>query len=537
MSDSDVRTLAIRRRMVSSEKWSGVGRLARLILISVIPGILVGFCTIAFVYQLVFAYYVLSPDDVENIKTATALVGGAIPEVLFALLVLTSGCAAGHYRNSRAWLPGLLCGVTAAATEQIIIALNYPPVLALELAAYFIIGICFGALGGWLGGKEATRSAASERALYSAMREIGSANDSGTVARAIGSLFGSAKPVGVALWLDVPEGTGMSEPTAVWQNDKLRPFSPERLLGTANDMALPVAGVRSVRALKPQRDVRDKWRQQSLESALVSPLLFSGRESSGLLFVGFAEAGRASRVVAAWRTKRRLLTATAGAALALEKENSGRMLGVLQERQRVSREIHDTLLQYFITIGGELATAELAATSDADSMVDTHLRRARDGVRRGTEEARRLMREMRPEVLDGSSLPEALTILTRRISEESRLRVTCEVLGAVRPLAPEVEHALTRITEEALANVRKHSGASRAHASLEFRPAGVTLVVSDDGVGLGDPSDVVRRKRGSFGIRSMMERAGSIDGQLRVESPDDKGTVVVVDVVTDGGGV
>ena len=146
------------------------------------------------------------------------------------------------------------------------------------------------------------------------------------------------------------------------------------------------------------------------------------------------------------------------------------------------------------------------------------------------------MREMRPEVLDGSSLPEALTTLTRRVAEESQVQTTCEVRGAVRPLSPEVEHALTRITEEALANVRKHSGASRAHAALEFRPAGVTLVVSDDGIGLGGSSGSVCKGKSNFGIRSMMERAGSIGGRLRIESPNGKGTVLVVDVATSAGG-
>jgi len=536
MSDTAWDDLVARNGVFGSARWRKLGLTTRVVLLVLVPGVLVGLCTVVFIYQLVFGYYVLSAEEAENVDMARALGGGAIPVVFFAFSVLASGFAAGYFVNPRAWLFGLSSGLAAGVTEQTIVALDYPPVVAMEMSAYLLAGTCFGMLGGWLGGREAERSAAGESALYSAMREIGSAHDSEAVAKAIGSLFGGAGPIGVALWLDTPEGTEIGEVEASWQSDARRPFSPRRLLEAANDVVLPVVGLRSVRAVKLQQEGRCEWEEQGLKSALVSPLLSSGGESSGLLFVGFGEAKRASRVGAAWRTRRRLLTAAAGAAMALEKEKRGRMLGILQERQRLSREIHDTLLQYFATIGGELMTAELASRSGADAVVDTHFERARDGARRGTEETRRLIREMRPEVLDGSSLPEALASLTRRVAKESEIDATCEVRGAVRSLSPEAEHALIRITEEAFANVRKHSGASRAHVSLEFRPAGATLVISDDGVGLGRPLEGVDKEQGSFGTRSMMERAGSIGGRLRIESPGGKGTRVVVDVAANANG-
>lgn len=536
MSDGVWEDPAIRNGVRRDARLREMTRVARPALIGVVSGVLVGVCTIVFIYQLVFGYFVLSPEGTESAETARALGSGAVPVAFFALSVLASGFATGYFGTRRPWLLGLSCGVVAATTEQTIVALDYPPVVALELSAYLLAGTCFGGLGGWLGGREADRSAASESALYRAMREIENAQDSGAVAKAIGSLFGEAVPVvGVALWLNAPEGTGIGAAEAAWQRDAWRFFSPTRLLRAASYAALPVAGIRAIRAGKLSREGRSEWEAQGLGSALVSPLLSSGGESSGLLFVGFAEAGRASRLGAAWRTKRRLLTAAAGGAMALEKEKSGKMLGVLQERQRVSREIHDTILQYFVTVGGELETAKLAAKSGADEVVDVHFERAREGVRRGSEEARRLMREMRPEVLDGSSLPEAIAALTRRVSDESDIEATCEVRGVVHLLSPETEHALTRITEEALSNVRKHSGGARARVSLEFQPSGVTLVVSDDGVGLGGPSDGVQKK-GNFGIRSMMERAGDIGGRLRIESPDGKGTRVVVNVAADGDG-
>jgi signal transduction histidine kinase len=515
--------------------WWAALRPTRTLLLGVVLGVFAGICTIVFIYQLVFGYYVLAPGNTENVETARALGGGAIPVTFFALSVSASGFIIGYFATSRAWLQGLLCGLAAGITEQTIVALNYPPVVALELSAYVLTGTCFGMLGGWLGGREAERLAASEDTLYRAMREIGSAENPEAVARAISSLFSGSEPVGVALWLNAPEGNEVGAAEAVWQRDTWRSFSPTCLLEVANETALPASEFRAIRTRKLRRQARDEWEQQDLGSALTSPLLSSGGECSGLLFVGFAEAGRASRVSKAWRTKRRLLTAAAGAAMALEKEKSGRMLGVLHERQRVSREIHDTLLQYFITVGGELATARLAAENGAYTIMSTHFERAHEGVRRGLEETRRLMREMRPEVLDGSSLPEVLATLTRRAAAESQIRATWEIRGAVRPLAPEVEHTLTRITEEALANIRRHSQASQVHASLEFRSTGVTLTISDDGVGLDSSSEIVRKEGGGFGMRSMMERASIIGGRLQIESSKGKGTMIVVDIASNVG--
>jgi signal transduction histidine kinase len=502
--------------------------------LAVVLGALVGATTVLFIYQVVFGYYVLSSEATESVQRARALGNGAIPVAFFTLSVLTSGFAAGYAGNRGAWLLGLLCGVVAATTEQTIVAMNYPPVATLELSVYLLTGTCFGIVGGWLGGREAERTAAGESALYCAMREVGNAQAPEAVARAIGSLFVGAEPAGVALWLNSPVGKEIGEAAAVWQGDTRGHFSPRRLLQVANDAApLGTGGFRSIRAVKLRRSARDEWERQGVKSALVSPLISSNGDSLGLLFVGFAEAQRASRLSATWRTKRRLLTAAAGAAMALKQEETGRMLGMLQERQRVSKEIHDTILQYLITVSGELETAELAARSGGTDLISKHFTRAQEGIRRGSEEARRLMREMRPEILDGSSLPEAIATLTRRITEESEIEATCEVRGEVNPLPVRTEHALARITEEALSNVRKHSGASQARTSLQFRPRGITLIVSDDGSGPGDLSGNAQKEGIGFGIRSMMERAEDIGGRLQIESPDGDGTRVVVDVVVD----
>ena len=107
----------------------------------------------------------------------------------------------------------------------------------------------------------------------------------------------------------------------------------------------------------------------------------------------------------------------------------------------------------------------------------------------------------------------------------------------VLPLSPETEHALTRITQEALSNVRKHSGATRVVVSLEFEDEFITLGVTDDGVGMEDGalSNGATSVNGGFGVRSMRERVERIGGHFRVESSACMGTKVVVEAPVHNG--
>ena len=206
----------------------------------------------------------------------------------------------------------------------------------------------------------------------------------------------------------------------------------------------------------------------------------------------------------------------------------------MEERARISREIHDSLVQYLGSIAGELDAAEMAAEAGAENMVWRHIDRAREGTRQASSEARRLVRAMRPEVLDESSLPEALAVLTRSLYEGAEIETTFEVEGEVRPLAPEVEHALARVVQEGLSNAHKHSHATHAVVSLSFEPSRVTLKVSDNGIGMDKRKNGTAGSDGGFGMRSMRERAERIGGWISVTSTKGAGTTVAIEVPTHG---
>ena len=203
-----------------------------------------------------------------------------------------------------------------------------------------------------------------------------------------------------------------------------------------------------------------------------------------------------------------------------------RRAGILEERSRLAREIHDTLAQGFISIVTHLEAAEEELPTGSDS-IQRHLDQARRTARDNLVEARNLVAALRPEILAGFSLPEALQRLTTRWSEEIGVRVKLNITGEHRPLSQETQVALLRATQEALANVRKHARASIVTVTLSYMEDLVALDVQDDGAGF----DLDGAHAGSgFGLMSMRERIEDIGGKLLVESESGAGSTVVVEV-------
>jgi signal transduction histidine kinase len=230
----------------------------------------------------------------------------------------------------------------------------------------------------------------------------------------------------------------------------------------------------------------------------------------------------------AWRTQERdrlRKQSNAELAAALE-ENAGlhaqlvvqaREAGVLDERQRMSREIHDTLAQGLI---GIITQLEAAAQNPAE--LRRRLDNAETLARESLTEARRSVHAVRPEALENARLPEALTDVVRRWSEINDVAAEFEATGTARPLHADVEVTLLRTAQEALANVAKHAKASRVRLTLSYMEDLVTLDVRDDGVGFtpGNGSGP------GFGLTSMRQRVQGLDGRLAIESEPGSGTAI-----------
>ncbi len=200
-----------------------------------------------------------------------------------------------------------------------------------------------------------------------------------------------------------------------------------------------------------------------------------------------------------------------------------REAGVLEERHRMAREIHDTIAQ---GLTGIITQLEAARHSDdrpdeRERHVDNAERLARDSL----AEARRSVEALIPAALESGTLSDALAQVAREWSEINDIPVDVTVTGDTIALQPEIEVALLRTAQEALANVAKHAGATRAALTLSFMGDVVTLDVRDDGVGFVVPERAAPERSG-FGLVGMRSRVARVAGSLVIESEPGAGTAV-----------
>lgn len=262
----------------------------------------------------------------------------------------------------------------------------------------------------------------------------------------------------------------------------------------------------------------------------------SARRALDAEYRGFVElvAGHVTAAIAAGRAsedgKRHARAAAAAAKLARarrrarERALEARFAGVLEERTRMAREIHDTLLQGFTGI-----TLQLEAIVND---VTREPARAKENVKRiltladkALVDARQAVWDMRAPALQAKSLAKALADVARRAGEGTTAAVRFRLTGTPRPLEPTVEMALFRITQEAVANALKHGAARTVDVELAYERRATRLVVRDDGRGF-DPAELPATHGVHWGLVGMRERAEHIGAHLIVTSAEQRGTEV-----------
>ena len=203
-----------------------------------------------------------------------------------------------------------------------------------------------------------------------------------------------------------------------------------------------------------------------------------------------------------------------------------RSSAVLEERNRIARELHDTLEQELagITMQLDLATD---CFQNAPRVAQQALETARDMSRHSMVEARRSVWDLRCQLLQDGDLVSALRQVVEPLVPREQTQVDFKIQGDPVRLPGPVEMNLLRIGQEAVANALKHGGARKVSIELQYAPASVGLAVSDDGQGFaaGQSSPA-----GHFGLLDMRERAQSMGSHLRVESEPGRGTRIAVEV-------
>jgi signal transduction histidine kinase len=200
-----------------------------------------------------------------------------------------------------------------------------------------------------------------------------------------------------------------------------------------------------------------------------------------------------------------------------------REAGVLDERARMAREIHDTLAQGFTSIVTLVQAAESELDGDR-AKARRHLELAARAARENLGEARALVAGLMPSAMGTGSLDDAIRRQLERLAEETPIKASYRVEGESVELPTVVEVVLLRAVQESLTNVRKHSGASEVSICLRVNGSAANLKVADDGAGF----DTARPPDG-FGLVGMRSRATQIGGSLSVHSGT-SGTTVELEV-------
>lgn len=208
-----------------------------------------------------------------------------------------------------------------------------------------------------------------------------------------------------------------------------------------------------------------------------------------------------------------------------------RDMAVLEERNRMAREIHDTLAQGFTSIVIQMEAGEDLIEDDPAALHE-HIRVAKGIARECLAEARRSVWNLLPEKLERSPLDVIISDEVDRFATTVNGSADFTLLGARRELAAATQAAILRICQESLTNIRKYAHAGQVHVTLDFGLDAVKLTVSDDGVGFDPESIRFGGGQGGFGLTGMRQRARLLRGDVDIISSHGNGTIVEARIPT-----
>jgi signal transduction histidine kinase len=200
---------------------------------------------------------------------------------------------------------------------------------------------------------------------------------------------------------------------------------------------------------------------------------------------------------------------------------------VIEERNRMAREIHDTLAQQFAGIFLNLEAAHRLDNPQQQN-ISEYLARAKDLAKCGLEDARRMLLGLRPKSLEGTQLCDALKELAQNFSCDCGIECSFCLRGQAHKIPQNAQNELYRVAQEALCNVRKHSGARSVSIWLRYGSGGVLLAIKDDGQGF-----VVKKAEAGaqgFGLPAIGERANHMGGKMDINTGQGTGTEIRIRV-------
>jgi len=248
--------------------------------------------------------------------------------------------------------------------------------------------------------------------------------------------------------------------------------------------------------------------------AIFVPLRVRGR-ATGTLMVANVTGGRRFNQ----DTTRLVQTFADQASVAIEYARAQidlRRLELMEERERIAKELHDGIIQSLFAVGMNLQSTALMAVSPETA---ARVEKAVDELDRVIRDLRNYIFGLRPGILADRQLNQALEAIGEEVGSTLQIPIAVEVDGEVSAALSSRSHEIVQLTREALSNVSRHSRAKHAAVRLARRGTSAILMIEDDGIGF-DP----RGTSSGSGMRNMRERAAAIGGKLRITSVDGKGT-------------
>lgn len=507
--------------------------------IAIINIIVIG--TVISIYASILSIELQSPQaTADAVSQGATLIGTyASPVVQFLTTIWVAYLVCKRQGTAVAWY-GLLIGVVGGFAAALQVAFFVGLVREILLDATLLTFFPAPMLAGWIGARRSQVALAGQERLYRASQAVAHAHTPQSIVKAIGIHLAGANVNQIGLWEILLQGEG-GRPTAVsllaaWANQNDEGWQPGLQLtaDTTGSLAhLSPENSLQVKSIDLPTAEKQSWEALGARSALLIPLVTPTGNWVGLLTVTSPANSGLSR-----NSEQDFVTIATQVSLVLDNLRlvaQAQETAVLRERQRLAREIHDTLAQGFTSIVMHLEAAEQALPSDRE-ITERHLDQARSTARDSLAQARRVVDDLRPEVLESTPFDQAIGRVVEQWATRSGVAAEFKVTGEIRPLHPQVEVTLLRSSQEALANIRKHAQASTACVTLSYLGDTVILDVEDNGVGLAQKATTPDGLTSSgFGLVAMRERVTQLGGELFVESEPGEGTTLSISLPLENG--
>jgi signal transduction histidine kinase len=201
-----------------------------------------------------------------------------------------------------------------------------------------------------------------------------------------------------------------------------------------------------------------------------------------------------------------------------------------EERKRISREIHDDSIQRLSVIAGNARRLIREERPENQPVLKGRVESIQNMIVDVSQDLRRITLDLRPAVLDDMGLVPAIRWLVDNFKQETGLNVLLEINGPVRTLSGKASINLFRIVQEALTNIKRHSGATEVLITVNFTRQSIQINIQDNGKGFVPPRGNRRlTSRGKLGITGMQQRAQLIHGAITYQSEIGKGTTISIE--------